>query len=54
MAHCHGVNPGTRRPNVRPFPINYILKALKNSSVDSLIRVMALEKDAPDLPCQRK
>jgi hypothetical protein len=36
--------PGTRRPFVRLFPTNYILKALQNSYVDRLIHGLALGK----------
>jgi hypothetical protein len=36
--------PGTRRPFVRLFPKNCILKALQNSYVDSPIHGLALGK----------
>jgi hypothetical protein len=35
---------GTVRPFVRPFPTNYISKALQNGYVDSLIHGLALGK----------
>jgi hypothetical protein len=36
--------PGTRKPFVRPFLTNCILKALQNGYVDSLIHGLALGK----------
>jgi hypothetical protein len=35
---------GTRRPFVRPFPMNCISKALQNGYVDSLIHGLVLGK----------
>jgi hypothetical protein len=44
IVQCHGAEASTRRPFVRPFPMNCISKALQYGYVDILIHGLALGK----------